>query len=411
MAALLAAMMLGGTLPIPLYILYEADIGFGPLTVTAVFAVYVVGTLVALLFFGGLSDHIGRKRVLVVALLLAAASTGVFLAATQVATLLVARVLSGLAVGLASGTATAAIAELHPRGDHHAAAVVASGVNMAGLGLGPLLAGVLAEYAPTPLHTVYQVYLLIVALALAGLAAVPETAVRRDGRVGLRPNLAVPVPLRAVMAGATLAVFAAFSVLGLFSSLVPGFLRGTLGLRNLAVIGAVSFVVFVTGAISQAVFSRLPGRRSVGTGLVLLLLGLAGLETALFAGTLWLFLVGTLASGAAVGLIFRGGLAELNRLVDPACRAAVTSTFFVAAYLGMAVPVVVVGLLSRAMSAVAASAFVAGAVGLTGLVALAVALRAFGTAATAGTMASPVPAPFRASGARTACAPSSTRVE
>ncbi|GEC03238.1 MFS transporter [Streptomyces spinoverrucosus] len=378
MAALLAVMMLGGTIPIPLYVLYEARIGFDPFTITIIFAIYVIGTLVALLFFGGLSDHIGRKRVLVGAILLAAASTGFFLAATNVPVLLVARVLSGFAVGLATGTATAAIAELHPRGDHRAAAVVAAGVNMTGLGLGPLLAGVLAEYAPAPVHTVFWVYLGITALALIGLAAVPETAVLRDGVVSLRPNIGIPGPMRGVMAGATLGIFSAFTLLGLFSSLVPSFLRGTLGLHNLAVIGAVSFLIFVTGAISQAVFSHLPGRRSVGSGLGLLLVGLAGLEAALFTEALWLFLIGTVVSGAAVGLVFRGGLGEINRLVDPGRRAAVISTFFMTAYLGMTVPVVVIGLLSRVVRLVAASALVAGGVAVIGLVALVVVLRTFG---------------------------------
>ncbi|MEU5711713.1 MFS transporter [Streptomyces flaveolus] len=388
MAGVLAAMMLGGTLPIPLYVLWASRIGFGPLTVTVVFAVYVVGTLITLLFFGGLSDHIGRRRVLAAALLLAAVGTGVFLVADQVATLVVARVLSGLAVGLASGTATAAIAELHPRGDHRAAAVVASGVNMAGLGLGPLLAGVLAEYAPAPLDTVFWGYLGIIAVAALALSAVPETVSRRDGPVTLRPDIGVPAPMRGAVAGAALAVFAAFSVLGLFSSLVPGFLRGTLGLHNLAVIGAVSFLIFVTGAISQAVFARLPARRSVGTGLALLLCGLAGLEGALYVRTLWLFLLGTLIAGAAVGLIFRGGLAELNRLADPGRRAAVTSTYFVAAYVGMAVPSVVIGLLSRTTSLLTASALVAGAVALVGLTALMVALRTF-TAPSPGHLGTP----------------------
>ncbi|MFF3629241.1 MFS transporter [Streptomyces sp. NPDC002164] len=384
MAGLLSAMMLGGTIPIPLYVLYQARMGFGHLTITVVFAVYAIGTLLALLFFGGLSDHIGRKRVLVGAIALAAASTGVFLVATDVPTLVVARVLSGFAAGLATGTATAAIAELHPRGDHRAAAVVASGVNMIGLGLGPLLAGVLAQYAPAPLHTVFWVYLGVTAAALVGLSLIPETAAQRDGVVSLRPNVSVPASVRRVLAGAALAIFAAFSLLGLFSSLVPSFLRGTLGIHNLAVIGAVSFLIFATGATSQAAFSRLAGRVSVGSGLVLLLVGLAGLELALFTEVLWLFLVGTVLSGAAVGLVFRGGLGEINRVVAPARRASVISMFFVAAYLGMAAPVVLIGLLSQTMELVVASAFIAGVVALIGLAALAVVLRTFGASATPG---------------------------
>jgi len=149
-AGVLLVMMLGGTLPVPLYVLWEKQMGFGPLGVTVVFAAYVVGTLAALLVLGDLSDHVGRRIVLAIAVACAAVSTALFLAATGIGLLIVARVVSGLAAGLATGTATATLAELQPRGDRRAAAVVASGSNMTGLGLGPLTAGLFAEYVPMP---------------------------------------------------------------------------------------------------------------------------------------------------------------------------------------------------------------------------------------------------------------------
>src|SRR6204780_5649106 len=126
MAGLLLVMMLGGTLPVPLYVLYEKDMGFGPLGVTVVFAAYVAGTLFALVALGDLSDHIGRRTVLVIAVACAAASTALFLAATSIGWLIAGRGVSGAAAGFATGTASAALAELQPRGDHTAAAVVAA---------------------------------------------------------------------------------------------------------------------------------------------------------------------------------------------------------------------------------------------------------------------------------------------
>src|SRR5580693_1698662 len=321
-AAVLLVLMLGGTLPVPLYVLYEKQLGFGPLGVTVVFAAYVAGTLVALVALGDLSDHIGRKKVLAIAVACAAASTALFLVASGIGVLIAARVVSGVAAGFATGTATAALAELQPRGDHRAAAVVASGANMTGLGLGPLVAGLFAEYVAMPLHSVFWAYLGACALALAAVAVIPETVRHRDRRVSIRPRMAVPSGLGAVMLGACLGVFAAFSVLGLFSSLVPTFLHGVLGVHNLALIGGASFLIFVTAAISQAVSARLPARRSVSAGVPLLLMCLATLEAALFAKALWLFLIGTIAGGIAVGFIFRGGLSELNRLAEPRHRAA-----------------------------------------------------------------------------------------
>ena len=164
------------------------------------------------------------------------------------------------------------------------------------------------------------------------------------------------------MTGACLGVCAAFSILGTFSSLVPTFLHGILGVRNLALIGAASFLIFIIAAISQAMSARLPARRSVTAGLPLLLICLAMLEAALFAKALWLFLAGTVIGGVAVGFIFRGSLSELNRLADPRHRAGVVSTFFAAAYVGLGLTAVLTGLISLQVSTVDASVYTSGLV-------------------------------------------------
>ncbi len=185
--------------------------------------------------------------------------------------------------------------------------------------------------------------------------------------------------MRAVVLGACLGVFAAFSILGFFSSLVPTFLHGILGVRNLALIGATSFLVFIIAAVSQAASARLPARRSMTVGLPLLLACLAALESALFAKALWLFLAGTVIGGIAVGLTFRGGLSEINRLAEPAHRAAVVSTFFAAAYVGLGLPPVLTGLISQLVGTVDASAYTSGIVALIVAAAIVVVLRTFGT--------------------------------
>jgi predicted MFS family arabinose efflux permease len=303
---------------------------------------------------------VGRRAVLALAVACAAVSTVLFLIATNICWLIVARVVSGAAAGLVTGTATAALAELQPRGDRQAAAVMASGSNMSGLGLGPLTAGLFAEYVAMPLHSVFWAYLGICAVALAAILFIPETVRNPDRAISFRPGLAAPPEVRTPLIGAGLGVFAAFTVLGLFSSLVPTFLHGILGVHNLALIGGASFLIFVTAAVSQAVSARMASRRSLEAGLPLLLVTLAALESALFAKTLWLFVVGTLAGGVAVGFIFRGGLSELNRLAQPQDRAAVVSTFFVAAYVGLGLPAVLTGLISLPLGPVDASAWVSG---------------------------------------------------
>ena len=382
-AGVLLAIMLGGTLPVPLYVLYERQFGFGSLGVTMVFAAYVLGTLFALVMLGDLSDQVGRRKVLAAGVLCAAASTAVFLLADSIWLLVLARVLSGAAAGLVTGTATAALAELQPRGDQRAAAVLATGSNMTGLGLGPLIAGLFAEYLAAPTRTVFWAYLGVCALALAVLGAVPETVRQPRRPVRVRARLAAPPAIRATLLGASLGVFAAFSVLGQFSSLMPTFLHGILGVHNLALIGGASFLIFVIAAVSQAVSARLPSRRSLSVGLPLLLGCLAALELALFSTALWLFLVGTVAGGVAVGFIFRGGLSALNQAAEPAHRAAVVSTFFTAAYLGLGLPAVLTGLISLQVGAVDASAYVSGLSATAVLVAFVVVRRTFSVPAAA----------------------------
>jgi MFS family permease len=377
-AGVLLIMMLGGTLPVPLYILYEKHMGFGPLGVTVVFAAYVVGTLLALVLLGDLSDHIGRRLVLAAAVVCAAVSTGIFLAATDIGTLIVARVVSGLAAGFATGTATAALAELQPRGDHSAAAVVATGSNLTGLGLGPLVAGLFAQYIASPTHSVFWAYLGACGVALAAVAIIPETVRHPDHVVSLRPRLAAPPQIRMVVVGACLGVFAAFTVLGLFSSLVPTFLHSLLGLTNLALIGGGSFLIFVCAAASQAFSARLSARMSESVGVPILLVCLGTFEAALFTKQLALFVIAAVTGGVAVGLIFRGGISEINRVAESSHRAAVISTFFAVAYVGLGLPAVLAGLLSVPMGPVDASLVVACLAAIMVVAAFIVVKRVFG---------------------------------
>ena len=174
-AGVLLVTMAGGTLQIPLYVLYERQMGFGPLGVTVVFAAFAVGTVLVLLTMGDLSDHVGRRKVLAIAVASAAVATALFLVATGVGLLITARIVGGLAAGFVTGTAAAALAELQPRGDRRAAAVAASGSNMTGLGAGPLAAGIFAQYVTMPTRSVFWAYLGLCALTLAAVAAIPET--------------------------------------------------------------------------------------------------------------------------------------------------------------------------------------------------------------------------------------------
>ncbi|MBV9756739.1 MAG: MFS transporter, partial [Alphaproteobacteria bacterium] len=240
-AAELAVLFIGALLPTPLYPLYRHAFGFGGLTLTLVYAVYVLGNVTALLFFGRLSDQIGRRAVILPALGIGLVSTLVFLCADGTVWLYMARVLSGLATGLGAGAATAWIAELYPRGDRAAAAALASAANFAGCALAPLFAGALAQLAPAPLRLSYAAYGVVLVVTAAAVLAVPETAAHRTSLadVGLRPRVGVPSQIRLAFVVPAVTAFASFALLGFYAALIPSLLGESLHLRAPLIAGAV----------------------------------------------------------------------------------------------------------------------------------------------------------------------------
>ena len=362
--------MLGGTLPIPLYVIYQQMWGFSGGMLTVVFAVYAVGTLFALLLFGELSDRIGRRRVLWAVLVLAALSSVVFILAQGVAWLLVARVISGLSVGLCTGTAAAALNELEPHSDNRRAALFSTASNMGGLGLGALVAGLFAEYAPLPTIVVYVFFIVLLVPAAFGLLATPETVKSQEGGLSLRPQrLRVPAGIRSAFALLAAAVFCAFALLGLFSSLVPSFLADQVQETNHAVAGAVVFLVFATAVAVQLVLrGKVESHRAMGTGMVLLVVGLVLLLIGLSISSLVWFLIGTVCCGVGVGLSFMGSLALLNGLAPPDHRGEVLSSYFAVAYVGLSVPVIGLGVTSGYVGAFEATLAFAVVIGVLALI-------------------------------------------
>jgi MFS family permease len=346
-ALILSITMLGTTLPTPLYVIYQAQWHFSAAIVTVTFAVYAVAVLVTLLLAGRSSDQAGRKSVLAAALGSSALSTVVFILAPNVGVLFAGRILSGLSAGLMTGTATAALTELVPASASRRASLVATAANMGGLALGPLIAGLFAQYAPQPTVLVFEVYLAVLAVAGLCLFLVPETVSPRR-RPALRfAGLGIPERGRAEFIAAGAAGFAAFSLLGLFAALAPTFLGDVLHENSHAVQGGVVFLLLAVGTVTQLLLARFNSRRVVMAGLGLFLAALALIVAALAQAGMALFLAGTVVGGVAVGAVFLGSLATANRLAPPGQRGQVISTYFVACYTGLIIPVVGVGVASE----------------------------------------------------------------
>jgi MFS family permease len=343
LAFVFTATMLGTTLPTPLYDIYQAQWHFSAAIVTVTFAVYAAGVLLTLLLTGRASDQAGRKPVLTAALGCSALSTVVFILAPNVGVLMAARILSGFSAGLMTGTATATLTELIPASASRRASLVATAANMGGLGLGPLIAGLFAQYGPHPTVLVFEVYLAVLAAAGLCLFLVPETVSPRRRPTVRFAGLAIPERGRAEFVAAGAGGFAAFSLLGLFAGLAPTFVGSVLHQGNHAVQGAVVFGLLAVGTVTQLVLARFGSRRVVMAGLGLFLAALALIVAALAEAGMALFLAGTVVGGVAVGAVFLGSLATANRLAPPGQRAQTVSTFFVFCYAGLTIPVVGVG--------------------------------------------------------------------
>jgi len=340
LAFVFAATMLGTTLPTPLYDIYQAQWHFSAAIVTVTFAVYAAGVLLTLLLTGRASDQAGRKPVLAAALGCSALSTVVFILAPNVGVLMAGRILSGFSAGLMTGTATATLTELIPASAARRASLVATAANMGGLGLGPLIAGLFAQYGPHPTVLVFQVYLAVAGLCLF---LVPETVSPRRRPVIRFAGLGIPERGRGEFVAAGGAGFAAFSLLGLFAGLAPTFVASVLHELNHAVQGAVVFGLLAVGTLTQLVLSRFGSRRVMMAGLGLFLAALPLIVVALAAASMTLFLAGTVVGGVAVGAVFLGSLATANRLAPPGQHGRTVSTFFVLCYAGLIIPVVSVG--------------------------------------------------------------------
>ncbi|GLV75767.1 MFS transporter [Streptomyces hygroscopicus] len=364
--------MAGGTLTIPLYVLWASQFGFGSLTTVVVFIAYVVGVVGTLLVAGSLSDAVGRRPVLALSLALTALSTVGFALADGLTVLLISRVLSGVATGLITATATSAIAEL-VRG-RRTAAVLSTAANVGGLSLGVVAAGVLAQCVTAPTHTVFWCYLATCAVAGVVWLVIPETADKTAGRsVRWQPRIRRPVlpdgasRVRSFVASGVL-VAASSGVNGFFSSLAPAFLRDDLGVSNFAVIGVGVGTLFISALLAQTVTPAALVRRDIGTAL--LAVGMIVIEAALWTHSAPLFIVGTVSAGAAVGTLFRHGLSVTDALCDPGNRAELTATYFLFLYSGLVGPVLVLGLADQAVGTRASSTMLAALVVSTALVGL-----------------------------------------
>lgn len=342
--------MMGTTLPTPLYPLYSNVFQLTPLMITVIYAVYAVGVIGGLLVFGQLSDRIGRRYVLIPGIILSIISAIVFLFASNVGLLLLGRVVSGLSAGLFTSTATTTIVNLAPDEKKNQASTIASSVNMLGLGFGPLLCGVLAQYLPYALHLVFIVDIVLLIPAFIGIWLMPEPIKDKQSfRIKVQ-KLSVPSNIRGTFIYAVIPVFVGFSMLGLFTAISPNFLGDILDIHNRAIIGLTVFLVFCASTVGQLLFKQKSDYSVLMLGSGTLIVGVILVGISLLLSSYVLLLIGAIVSGLGQAFSFRAGLSTVNSVSPQDKQAEITSTFFTIAYIAISIPVVGVGLLQLGLS-------------------------------------------------------------
>jgi MFS family permease len=342
-AGILTSFLAASSVPSPLYAIYRSLWGFSPLMLTVVFASYAIAMLVALLVFGGLSDYRGRRDVVLASLVLEIVAILLFWGADSVWWLLSARILQGLATGIATSALGAGLVDLN----RERGAVINSVAPLVGLGVGGLGCSLLVQFAPAPTRLVFDVLLLTFGLLLVAAFFLPETAPKRPGALrSLMPSIGIPKQARAAMLGVLPVNTALWALGGFYLSLGPTLARTVTG-NSAPLVGGVMIGAFCLASAAAVGLSRKFAARSA-TAAGSAMVGVGALVT--LAGLQWLgagaALAGTMLAGAGFGSAFSGSLRTLVPLALAHERAGLMSGFFVACYLAFSVPAILAGLLA-----------------------------------------------------------------
>lgn len=337
LAFALCLITLAVNLQAPLYTLYADLSGRGAGGTAVAFASYVLGVLPVLLFLGGLPDRLGKRALILAALGLSIIATLAMLLSPSLETLALARLLLGLGTSLASTIATAYMTELMEDGDSRRAASWVTASTSLGFGLGAALTSLFLLRGPSLAPGSFYLHLLLAALAIGLTVRLPDP--RSSQRTAM---LRLPCyPAGSLAYG--LAILLAWACSGLVIALLPGILRQH-GLSDWS--GFSTFCVISCGLLFQPLARRLPSRRATLLGLGILPCSYAVLAWGAQNGQLLAVLLGAVAaSSACYGFIYLGGLAAVNALASHE-KTRASAGFFLLAYLGFSLPVIVTGLLS-----------------------------------------------------------------
>ncbi|WP_433317861.1 MFS transporter [Micromonospora chersina] len=341
LASIIVSFVAASTAPSPLYGIYQARWHFSPITTTVVFAVYSVAVLATLLTVGKLSDHVGRRPVLLAAIAVQMISLVIFVFAGGVPTLVAARVVQGIAAGAATGAAAAAMLDID-RSRGTLANSISPGI---GTGVGALLSALLVQYLPAPTRLVFLVLLVVLLVQGVGVLLMAETVTPMAGALrSLRPEIRLPRAVRGPMLVVAPVVFAVWALAGFFGALGPALVRALM--NSSIVAGGLSIFIFaVFGSVTILVLRDRAARTVMLIGITALVVGMIITLVSVSADSIAGFFVGLAFGGVGFGGGFQGSLKTVTPLVEAHERASVLSLLYIVSYVGFGLPTVVAGFL------------------------------------------------------------------
>ncbi|WP_344690924.1 MFS transporter [Blastococcus jejuensis] len=379
-AVLLVLMLAASGVPSPLYRVYQEQFGFSSGVLTTIFGIYSFALLLSLLVVGGLSDHVGRRPVLVVAFVLEAGAMLLFLFADGVGWLLAARVVQGLATGGLTSTLGATLLDLQRR-EHPLGAFINSASPGLGLSLGAAGAGLLVQFVPSPTDWVFGVLTAVFLIAAVGTYLLPESSPRLPGAlVSLRPRVHVPPLHRRAFLVALPCLVATWALGGLYASLGPSLVAQVFGIDNHLVGGLLILALNGTGIVGSLALRTSRPERALLLGALIFTVGVSGTLAALFTTSAALLFVAAVVTGFGFGAAFLGAVATITRGVAPGHRAGLLAAVFVVGYLAFSLPAIAAGAAVGAIGLTRTTEIYGAAVVALALLAVAALLRARRTA-------------------------------
>ncbi len=340
LVSLVVVFLAGSSAPTPLYATYQREWGFSLITTTVVFGVYALAVLAGLLFLGRLSDHVGRRPVIIGAIALQLVAMVVFDQASGLDALLLARAVQGVAAGGALGALGAAMLDLHPRVGTYANSA-APGI---GTGAGAIVSGLVVAYLPEPTHTIYLLIAAALVLQLVAVLALVDAGDRKPGAArSLIPQLRVSAAVGRALLTAAPVMFAIWALAGFYGSVGPSLVTELSGHSSVVLGGMGLFLLAATAAVTTLVLRDAAASTVLRVGLAALALGVGGVLVAITAQSTAGFLIATAVAGVGFGSGFQGAIRTVLVETPPAERAGVLSIVYLVSYLGMGVPAVAAG--------------------------------------------------------------------